>query len=147
MEKKKTILAVASKGGHLVQLLRLRSIFDKHDTIYISNDDSLNVDRYIRVIDANMDSKFKLIVLSIQLFILTIWYRPDVVISTGAAPGFFAIFFGHLIGSKTIWLDSIANAEEMSLSGGKVAKWAGLWLTQWAEVAKPDGPHYKGSVF
>ena len=146
MQKKK-ILAVASKGGHLIQLMRLRSIFDRHDTIYISNQDSIDVERYIRVIDANMDSKFKLILLGIQILLLVIRYRPDVVITTGAAPGYFAVVFGHIIGSKTIWIDSIANADTLSLSGRKMARWAGLWLTQWPDLAKPDGPQYKGSVF
>ncbi len=146
MQKKK-ILAVASKGGHLIQLMRLRSIFDRHDTIYISNQDGIDVERYIRVIDANMDSKFKLILLGIQIMLLIIRYRPDVIITTGAAPGYFAVVFGHIIGSKTIWIDSIANADTLSLSGRKMARWAGLWLTQWPDLAKPDGPQYKGSVF
>ena len=37
--------------------------------------------------------------------------RPDVVISTGAAPGFFAILFGKMFGARTIWVDSIANVD------------------------------------
>lgn len=147
MQKKKKILAVASKGGHLIQLMRLRSIFDSHETIFISNHDSLDVEKYERVIDANMNSKFKLILLAIQILMLIIRHRPDIVISTGAAPGYFALMFGHIFGSKTIWLDSIANAEELSLSGSKVARWAGLWLTQWPDLAKSGGPQYKGSVF
>jgi UDP-N-acetylglucosamine:LPS N-acetylglucosamine transferase len=87
------------------------------------------------------------IFLGIQILLLIIRYRPDVVITTGAAPGYFAVVFGHIIGSKTIWIDSIANADTLSLSGRKMARWAGLWLTQWPDLAKPDGPQYKGSVF
>ena len=73
-------------------------------------------------------------------------HRPDVVLSTGAAPGFFAILFGKLLGARTIWVDSIANAEQLSLSGKKAGRFADLWLTQWPHLAQPGGPLYKGSV-
>ena len=63
--------------------------------------------------------------------------RPDVVISTGAAPGYFALRFGGLLGARTLWLDSIANAEELSLSGTKASRFADLTLTQWPELGKP----------
>jgi hypothetical protein len=72
--------------------------------------------------------------------------RPDVVISTGAAPGYIAIRLGRLLGARTMWIDSIANVEEMSLSGSKALRCAGLCLTQWEHLARPDGPHYKGAV-
>ena len=72
--------------------------------------------------------------------------RPDVVISTGAAQGYLAIRIGRLFGARTIWVDSIANGEELSLSGQKAGPHATLWLTQWAHLARPGGPHYSGSV-
>ena len=72
--------------------------------------------------------------------------NPDVIVSTGAAPGYFAIRFGRLLGIKTIWIDSIANAEELSMSGQKAGKHADLWLTQWKHLAKPQGPLYYGNV-
>jgi exopolysaccharide biosynthesis glucuronosyltransferase PssD len=48
-------------------------------------------------------------------------------------------------------VDSIANAERLSLSGSKVEKCADLWLTQWEHLSKIDNtkakyPKYKGSV-
>ena len=77
--------------------------------------------------------------------------RPDVVVTTGAAPGYFALRLGGLLGGRTIWVDSIANVEELSLSGQKAGQHCDLWLTQWEHLAKPvstegKGPEYKGSV-
>jgi hypothetical protein len=69
-----------------------------------------------------------------------------VVISTGAAPGYFALRFGKRLGARTIWLDSIANVDELSLSGQRAGKYAGLWLTQWQHLATPAGPHFAGAV-
>jgi len=73
-------------------------------------------------------------------------YRPDVIITTGAAPGYFALRFGKLIGARTIWIDSMANAEELSKSGQEVRKYADLWLTQWEHLAQSDGPQFMGKV-
>jgi hypothetical protein len=42
--------------------------------------------------------------------------RPDVVITTGAASGYFAVRIGKFFGARTLFLDSIANAERLSLS-------------------------------
>ena len=59
---------------------------------------------------------------------------------------FFGVFFGRLLGARTIWVDSIANADELSLSGRKAGRFAHLWLTQWPELARAQGPHYQGAV-
>ena len=50
------------------------------------------------------------------------------------------------MGIKTIWIDSLANAETMSLSGLKVKPYADLWLTQWEHLATPKGPYFYGAV-
>ena len=72
--------------------------------------------------------------------------RPDVVVSTGAAPGYFALRIGKMLGARTIWVDSIANVDELSLSGQLVKAYADMWLTQWPHLAKPGGPECHGAV-
>jgi len=149
--KKKKVMAVASRGGHWIQLNRLSAVWQDQDVVFITNDRSLRAHvgaaKFETVIDANMEQKPKLIVLALQTFFKVIKYRPDVIISTGAAPGFFALLWGKLIGAKTVWVDSVANAEELSMAGSKVKKIADVWLTQWPEVANKNGPLYKGRVF
>lgn len=68
------------------------------------------------------------------------------VLSTGAAPGYIAVRLGKLIGAKTIWIDSIANVEHLSMAGELAGQHADLWLTQWPHLAKADGPHFHGAV-
>ena len=87
-----------------------------------------------------------MILLAVKVLWVIIRLRPNIIISTGAAPGFFALVFGKLFGAKTIWVDSIANVEQLSVSGQKVKRFADLWLTQWKHLAKPNGPYYKGGV-
>jgi hypothetical protein len=72
--------------------------------------------------------------------------RPDVIVTTGAAPGFAAIMFGRLLGAKTVWIDSIANSEELSTSGKQARRWATAWVTQWEHLSQDNGPEYWGAV-
>jgi len=62
--------------------------------------------------------------------------RPDVVITTGAAVGCMLAFLGKLLGARIAWIDSIANAERLSMSGRLVKPIADLVLTQWPDLAK-----------
>lgn len=144
------ILAVASAGGHWIQLLRLRPAFDGAEVVYLTTQEpaphAVGSNRCHTVIDANFSRKAKLMLMSLQILSLLLRERPKVVISTGAAPGFVAVVFGKMLGARTIWVDSIANAEELSLAGRKVARWTDHWLTQWPELATDAGPHHLGAV-
>ncbi len=142
----KKLLAVASQGGHLIQLMRLKPVFDRYDTSYVSSQRCEGMDDYTCVVDANRNAGFRLMLLFFQVLWIVVRKRPDVVISSGAAPGYFAVLCGKLLGARTIWIDSIANAEELSMSGQRAGKFADLWLTQWPEVAQQDGPTYGGRV-
>lgn len=148
--KPKRLLAVASAGGHWVQLRRMTPAFDGHELHWISTASGLAamVERgdFTAVRDASMWDKRGLVVMAMQVAWHVLRIRPDVVVTTGAAPGFFAIVFGRILGAKTIWVDSVANAEELSLAGRKARRWATHWLTQWPELAREEGPHYIGSV-
>ncbi len=73
--------------------------------------------------------------------------RPEVVLSTGAAPGLLACLFGRILGAKVIWVDSIANTRKMSLSGRLVRPIAHRVLSQWPDVAaRYHGVEYAGEV-
>ena len=148
--KPKRIIAVSSGGGHWVQLLRLRPAFAEHAVTYVTVNRAYEQDvageRLRVVLDATRWNKVRLVISTLQILHILLTERPHVVISTGAAPGYLAIRLGKLLGSRTVWIDSIANVEELSLSGQKVGPYADLWLTQWPELARSNGPHYEGSV-
>jgi UDP-N-acetylglucosamine:LPS N-acetylglucosamine transferase len=146
------VLAVSSSGGHWVQLQRLVPAFDDCDVIFATTEPGYAVEiapRKLHVVrDATRWDRFGSLVLLFQMARLVLRERPDVVITTGAAPGCFAVVFGRLLGARTIWVDSIANVERMSLSGRLVRPFTGLWLTQWPELAEgKDAPSYAGAVF
>ena len=144
------ILAVASGGGHWVQLLRLRPAFEGARVTFVTVRRSYASDvpgQDLRVVpDATRWNKVKLLLMATRLLWLVATIRPDVIISTGAAPGYFAIRFGRWFGARTCWVDSIANAEELSLSGRKIRRHATKVLSQWPEVAAAEGVEHAGSV-
>lgn len=72
--------------------------------------------------------------------------RPDFVTSTGTALGCISLALGRIFRAKTIWLDSIANADRLSLLGSMVRWCADLWLTQWPHLTGEDEPQYRGAV-
>ena len=158
------VLAVASGGGHWVQLRRLRPAWDGCVVTYVTTNAGYGEEvladakregqaqpGFEIVPDASIWQKFRLVRLCFAMVRILLRERPHVVITTGAAPGFFALWIGKLLGARTIWVDSIANAGELSSSGRKVRPCADLWLTQWEHLATGDGmrqaPLYRGSVF
>jgi UDP-N-acetylglucosamine:LPS N-acetylglucosamine transferase len=149
--RKLKLLALSSGGGHWVQLLRLRPAFAACDVSFATARRSYQADldagdRLYVIPDCNLTERFRMLWCALSIFVLLVRLRPDIVISTGSAPGFFAVSLGRLVGARTIWVDSVANAEVLSLSGQKIGRYANLWLTQWAHLARPEGPFYHGSV-
>jgi hypothetical protein len=147
---RRKLLAVSSGGGHWVQLLRITPAFEDCEVTFVTVHDSYRgqvpSNRFHVVNDANRWNKLALVKSALKL-VWIIWKeKPDVLVSTGAAPGYLALRLGRVIGARTIWLDSIANVDELSMSGRIVGQCADLWLTQWAHLARPEGPYYAGSV-
>lgn len=146
----KKVLAVASGGGHWVQLMRLRPAFEGCAVTFVTVQADYAAEvagaRFFAVTDATRWSRWDLLKMVCQVAWVVLRIRPDVVITTGAAPGVVALRMGRWLGARTIWLDSVANVEAMSMSGMRVKRFADLWLTQWAHLARDDGPQYVGAV-
>jgi UDP-N-acetylglucosamine:LPS N-acetylglucosamine transferase len=156
------VLAIASGGGHWTQLLRMRPAWEGCDVVYATTHADYekgvhqgaaagaNRPRFYTFPDANMREKLRLAWQLVVVTCIVLKERPDVVISTGASAGYFALRLSKYLGKRTIWVDSIANAEELSLAGQKVRPFADLWLTQWPHLAGSTGnapaPQYLGAV-
>ncbi|MGF1467097.1 MAG: UDP-N-acetylglucosamine--LPS N-acetylglucosamine transferase [Sandaracinaceae bacterium] len=148
--RRRKILAVSSGGGHWVELLRLRPAFEGHFVVYVTVSEVYRpqVGRApLRVVpDVTRWDRVGLVRAAARILRILLEERPDVVVSTGALPGFFALVLGKRLGARTVWVDSLANADELSMSGQRVGPHADLWLTQWPELQQPGGPAYLGSV-
>jgi hypothetical protein len=186
LAKLRRVLAVASGGGHWIQLRRLRPAWEGCAVTYVTTRagyrDEVARDageapaglaaglpaglperpsepppRFFTVPDANRSQPLRLLAQLAAIAWIVLRTRPHAVVTTGAAPGYFAVRLGRLLGARTVWVDSIANAEELSLSGQRAGPHLDLWLTQWEHLAvleagpegapeDASGPRYRGAV-
>ncbi len=144
------LLAVASGGGHWVQMLRLRPAFDGADLHFATVDASaatMVAPAPVHIYpDANKDAPLRLIRMALRLGVIVLRVRPDVVVSTGAAGGLLAILFARAMGARTMFIDSIANAERLSLSARLSRHVAHRVLSQWPTVAAASRTEFCGAV-
>lgn len=147
----KRVLFIASAGGHWIQLSRLATAMNCENAHYATTLDGAKAPtgngKVTVVPDASRSDLAKLVTLTAKMVFLMVRVRPDVVITTGAAPGLMALCVGKLFRAKTVWIDSLANCEVVSLSGRMAKKYADLWLTQWPHLEDSHpGLRYMGSV-
>ena len=144
------ILAVASGGGHWVQLLRLRGAFEGYDVAFVSMFDSYRDlvpgHRYYTIPDASRFSPISFLRVLARAFPIMIRERPKAIVTTGSAPALVLVLLGRMIGARTLWIDSIANAERMSSSGKLARRLAHEVVSQWPDVAEREGVSYWGAV-
>jgi len=146
------ICLAASAGGHLSQLLSLGPVWEGAEVVCVSTGqvvrDKLEaMGRTYTVGECNREHPFKALAIMYKCLKIVLREKPDVVLSTGAAPGFILCFWGKLFGAKIIWLDSIANTIKLSMSGRMVRVFSDLILSQWPDVAeKYPNVEYVGEV-
>lgn len=150
--KNKRILVIASAGGHLIQLHRLKPAYAKFDYVVVTNRSLKGSQMFADasdsfvVTDCNLNTKLKLLKVFFELFAIVLKSKPDAIITTGAAPGLVAILVGKILIKKIIWIDSIANAEKLSSAGTVAKRLTKFCYSQWPDVAKENKIGYIGKV-
>jgi UDP-N-acetylglucosamine:LPS N-acetylglucosamine transferase len=142
MEK---VLFIASTGGHLDELLQLKGLFERCDYYIITERTGstgwlrqaypgkvnylLNVTKHQPLIYlfGGLFNIVKSLVLYVRL-------HPRYIISTGTHTAVPMCFFGHLFGSRIIWIETFANVTTRTLAGRLVYPYADLFLVQWESM-------------
>ncbi len=146
------VCLAASSGGHLSQLRKIAAAWSERSVFWVTTVDivtrSLGDDtRVYAVGECNREHLLRLVSVLFRCIYIVLKERPDVVISTGAAPGCLMCLLGRLGGAKIVWLDSITNVERISLSGRLTRPFAHLFLVQWPDLAERyPGVEYVGAV-
>lgn len=147
----KRVLAISSGGGHWSELMRIRPALAGLDVGYATIQPSSQADvpgcRFHTFEDFSRFSKLSLPRVVWQLIRILWREKPAVVITTGSAPALICLGLAKVMfRSRTIWIDSIANVEKLSSSGAAARLVADVWLTQWPDLARKDGPQCWGAV-
>lgn len=148
--KKPKLIALASGGGHWVQLQRLRPVFEQYETVYVSMFESYAEQvagcRYYVVPDASRFDLRSFAPVILKAAGIMLRERPKALVTTGSAPMLAFVLLARLMGVRTLWIDSIANSERLSSSGRLAKKLAHRVVSQWPEVAEREGVPCWGAV-
>jgi UDP-N-acetylglucosamine:LPS N-acetylglucosamine transferase len=145
------LLAVASIGGHWIQLLRIVAPSNTElETVYLSTHPKcatmVETNKFYTMTDFSRWDFYKMFPAFVQAFKVIWKEKPDIVVTTGAAPGMIALVVAKLFGKKTVWIDSLANVERISFSGKIASLFATKTYTQWESLATSK-ILYAGNVF
>lgn len=149
---KKHVLVICSGGGHWIQMKRILPAFNGHSislaTVDVGGVSNIDVDfeTVTKIPDFNRKNLFAATAFLFSSLKLIYKLRPTHIVSTGAAPGIIALVIGRLIGSKSLWIDSIANAKKLSVSGRIACIAANQVFTQWEHLNGKNGAKYVGKV-
>lgn len=150
MTPPRRVLAIASAGGHWEQLMLLRPAFAAHECLYVTTLAGLpqraGIAEFRLVRDCNADEKVAMLACAAQLARIMAAFRPHRIVTTGALPGLLALALGRVVGARGLWIDSVANVEELSAAGRMARRIATQHLSQWPHVAKAAGTSFAGRV-
>ncbi len=132
------ICLVGSSGGHLTHLYLLKDFWMKHDRFWVTfekvDSKSLLGDekKYWCYFPTNRNV-FNLIRNTFLAFKILRKERPDLIISSGAAPAIPFFYLGKLFGAKTTYLEVYDRIELPTVTGKLVYPVTDKFLLQWEE--------------
>lgn len=143
----KRVMFISSMGGHLTELMQLKSIFKNYDYMIITEKHKSTVglkSRYKSKIDylkaGNKDHMLKYIFIipyniikSLKLFLK---FKPDVIVTTGAHTSVMMCYIAKIFRKKVIYIESFANVETKTLSGRLVYPISDIFIVQWHSMLK-----------
>jgi UDP-N-acetylglucosamine:LPS N-acetylglucosamine transferase len=151
-DRRLRICLAASAGGHLSQLLKVAGCTSGHEVFIVTTSETVraglaSMGRVHVVGECNREHLRRLMGVLLRCIRIVFRERPQVIISTGAAPACLCCLLGKLLGAKIVWVDSVTNVERISLSGRIIRPLADLFLVQWPElVEKYRGVEYAGAI-
>ncbi|MBR6535680.1 MAG: polysaccharide biosynthesis protein [Lachnospiraceae bacterium] len=153
--KQLKIIFAASSGGHLEQLLMLKPLMEKYDSVFVTEKTEYNVGKtdvktyYLSQINRK-ELLFlpKLIGNTFRSLRIIIKERPKVMITTGVLAIVPLALLMKLFGGKLIYLESFAKVTSKTLSGKILYRFADQFYVQWEEMLKlyPNAI-YKGGIY
>lgn len=145
----------ASSGGHMTELLGLLKTIESwpiKPSLYVTTREIWakklrGLGRTYIVGECNRNLPHMIVVTFFRSLYFVLRERPDVVITTGSLPIAIVCLIAKWFGSKVVWIDSVAQFEDLSMSGKLMLKRADLVLAQWPEIAERyPGVEYVGEL-
>lgn len=143
MEKKLKICFAASSGGHYEQLMMLRPLMEKYDSIVLTEKTAYGAGAkdmkmyYVSQVNRKEILCFlKLIGIALHSFWIYLREKPDAIICTGVLAMIPMCLIMKLFGKKLIYIESFAKVNSPTLSGKLLYKYADQFYVQWESMKK-----------
>lgn len=145
--KKSEVLFISSVGGHLTQLLELKSLYKKYSYVLITEytdvtkglKEKYNVS-YLPYCSRNQKYTYPFILLwgCIKSLYYILKYNPKVIITTGANTAAAMCCLGKLFGKKVIFIESYAKRTSPTITGKFIYKLHAYttFVVQWEGMLK-----------
>lgn len=135
------VLLVCSPGGHLVQMLSLepawRGLEAKWVTLPGADVDYLLEGQDVVLAKGPTNRSLTKLIRNFRIAWRTIRdYRPDVILSTGAALAVPFFIVGRLHGHRCVYVESFTRIHGLSLAGRLVYPFANAFFVQWPSLTK-----------
>lgn len=149
------IVFAASSGGHFEQLMMLKPLMEKHDSVIVTEKTTYDMGEqsfpvyYVKQINRK-EILFVPKFVANTLSSLRIYFkeRPDVMITTGVLAIIPLALIMKLMGRKLIYIESFAKVTSKTLSGKLLYYFADRFYVQWEEMLKlyPNAI-FKGGIY
>lgn len=146
-EPKRKVLFIASTGGHLNELMQIKTLFKKYDYHIVT--ENTKVDKSLKKKYGDKMSFliygtkkypisyiFKFIANSFISLYYFFKYQPEVIVTTGTHTAVPMCYIAKIFGSKVIFIETFANRTSGTVAGKLVYPIADTFVVQWEEMHK-----------
>lgn len=138
--KKTKIGFVASRGGHLSELEFMEYMSPERESFLLTEKHDLQSERKVYFVEPiNRHERFaifKIIPILLREMIVLMKERPDYIITTGALISIPILLLGKMTGKRTIYVESLARIEDLSVSGKIAYHFVDLFIVYWENLKK-----------
>lgn len=141
----KNTMFICSVGGHLTQMLQLEDIFDKYNSVLVTDKTTVtkkmkkkyNV-KFLKHCSRQylLSFLFLFFINTFKSLYLFFKYKPNVIVTTGANTAVPMCYIGWLFKRKIIFIESFAKRTTPTLSGKLVHPIATKFIVQWESMLK-----------
>lgn len=149
------IVFAASSGGHFEQLMMLKPLMEKYESIlltektdYSAGDSGIKTYYVGQINRKELLFIPKLIANGFKALSIIIKEKPDIMITTGVLAVVPMALLMKLFDRKLVYIESFAKVTSKTLSGKLLYKYADRFYVQWEEMLKlyPNAI-YKGGIY
>lgn len=150
---KRSVMFVASAGGHLTQIMRLKPIFEDYYSYLVTEKTPIKITTSIPtlyVLYCSRKQRFSYLVKASFNTLRSFWIfariNPDAIVTTGSHTAVPFCLYGFLFHKKVIYIESFAKSSSPTMTGRIIYPLADTFIIQWKGMKKfyPKAKYFGG---